>query len=62
MSAVIVEFPVREKATAKIASRDSDFVSAQVIIFSGVRHERLDDIARGDESDTPSSPRRKKTS
>jgi hypothetical protein len=61
MSAVIVEFPVREKAAAK-AARDPELGSAQVIIFSGVRHERLEDASRGDESDTPSSPRRKKTS
>jgi hypothetical protein len=61
MSAVIVEFPMRDKAAVKTV-READHGPAQVIIFTGVRHERLEEISLGDETDTPRSPRHKKTS
>jgi hypothetical protein len=61
MSAVIVEFPVREKVAVKTV-READLGPAQVIIFTGVRQERLEEAKLGSESDTPRSPRHKKTS
>ncbi len=48
MTAVIVEFPVREKQAERPA-RDQSF-NAQVIIFNGVRHERLDATAGSDDA------------
>jgi hypothetical protein len=60
MTAVIFEFPVRARQAERPAQDLS--LNAQVIIFSGVRQERLDVEAQPDETRSPSSPRHKKTS
>jgi hypothetical protein len=60
MSAVVFEFPVRDKSNAKPVSADA--LSAEIVIFPGVRHERLVDSAEPAETDTPRSTRTKKTS
>jgi hypothetical protein len=62
MTAVVVEFQKREKIGAKAIVADAS-TSAQVIIFPGVRQERLTEgQAPVDESQGSRSPRRKKTS
>jgi hypothetical protein len=64
MTSVIVEFQKREKIGAKAVIDDvQPGHSAEVIIFPGVRRERLKDASLPDDAtDTPPTTRRKKTS